>query len=117
MTHQPLTAALAAQPPAALPAQWAQHLMSPAATGPRQPVLSATEAARVQRHRDQLMAALQAQDRTALLCAKQKVLEDAFCPHSANAGADALGSPALRSALRDLSWRMAGLLLPRRARH
>ncbi|MFN7155664.1 MAG: hypothetical protein ACK4OE_18465 [Acidovorax sp.] len=117
MTHQPLTAALAAQPPAALPAHWAQHLMSPTATGPTQPPLSTTEAARVQRHRDQLMAALQAQDRTALLCAKQEVLEDAFCPHSANAGADAPGSPALRSALRDLSWRMAGLLLPRRACH
>ena len=116
MTTQPLTAIPNAL--SALPTHWAQHLMSPAATtGPRQPALSATEAARVQRHRDQLMAALQAQDRRALLCAKQQVLDDAFCPHSAHVAADALGSPALRSALRDLSWRLAGLLLPRSPRH
>jgi len=118
MTTQPLTAAPTAQPQLALPTHWAQHLMGPAATtGPKQAALSATEAARVQRHRDQLMAALQAQDRMALLCAKQQVLDGAFCPGNASANTDAQDSPALRRALRDLSWRMAGLLLPHSQRH
>lgn len=108
---------------------WAQHLVgsgsgfeSSSGTGSAAaaPVLGLTqaEAERVQRHRDQLMAALRAQDRCALLCAKQQVLLAAFshqpAPTSPTGAAD---SPALRRALRDLSWRMAGLLLPRTARH
>lgn len=71
-----------------------------------QPALSPAEAARVQRHHDRLMAALRARDRAALTSAKQDVLADAF-------GAPAPTSPALRRALRELVWRMAGLLLRR----
>ncbi|PJI99539.1 hypothetical protein CLU85_4391 [Acidovorax sp. 69] len=102
---------------------WALHLaQTPAdpvagAAAPRRAPLTAAEAERVQRHRDQLMGALRAQDRLALLCAKQQVLEAAFRPRDAARPASAADSPALRQALRDLSWHMAGLLLPRRARH
>ncbi|WP_298208489.1 hypothetical protein [Acidovorax sp.] len=95
---------------------WALHLaQNPAA--PVTPTLTAAEAERVQRHRDQLMGALGAQDRQALQSAKQQVLEAAFRPRDAQGPASAADSPALRQALRDLSWRMAGLLLPRGARH
>ena len=55
--------------------------------------------------RDRLLAALQVQDRAALEQAKQDVLQATCLPP---------GSPALRRALRELSWRMAGLRLPRR---
>ena len=107
--------------PAVMPTHWAPHrLIAPCATAdPAAALLSPKEAARVQHHRDRLMAALQAQDRRALLCAKQQVLDDAFCPTGATARARAgvLASPAFRSALRDLSWRMAGLLLTRNRRH
>ncbi len=99
---------------------WAQHLVAPAADGgaaPWQPMLSPAEAARVQRHQDRLMAALQAHDRVALLCAKQEVLADVYCPGSPGDAPAATSSTALRCALRDLSWRMAGLLLPRRSHH
>ena len=97
---------------------WAQHLASPApCSTAHQPLLTAAEAERVQRHRDQLLNALQAQDRLALLGAKHQVLEAAFGPRNAHTPASAADSPALRGALRDLSWRMAGLLLPRGARH
>ena len=75
----------------------------------------------MQRHRDQLMAALRSQDRLALHCAKQQVLDAAFCPRRPEADLDpggsvtgAADSPALRRALRDLAWRTAALLLPRR---
>ncbi|CAN7181423.1 hypothetical protein LJR129_000375 [Acidovorax sp. LjRoot129] len=104
---------------------WAQHLagsgadLGAGAAAPS-PALTQAEAARVQRHRDQLMAALRAQDRCALLCAKQEVLLAAFSPPPTPSLTGAVGaadSPALRRALRDLSWRMAGLLLPRGARH
>ncbi|EJE53881.1 hypothetical protein PMI14_01240 [Acidovorax sp. CF316] len=64
----------------------------------------------MQRHRDQLLAALRAQDRAALQCAKQAVLRAAYGPP------DTPGTPAsaaLRAALRDLSWHMAILRLPR----
>lgn len=101
------------------PRSWTLHLaQNLAGAAPHTPALTAAEAARVQRHRDQLMAALRAQDRLALVSAKQQVLEAAFCPHDApgTAGAPA-ASPALRRALRDLSWRMAALLLPRSPRH
>ena len=114
-----------------VPAAWALHL-SPAtaqASAPgnaQPPQLSAAEAARVQRHCDRLMAALQTQDRTALPRAKGDVLEDAYCTRtapqcvSAAGGCDATArtadSPALRRALRDLSWRMAALLIPRSPR-
>lgn len=94
---------------------WAQHLAGPAAGAAQPPAAALTmaEAARVQRYRDQLMAALRAQDRRALRSAKQQVLDAAFCPRAAGgpqAGAD---SPAVRRALRDLSWRMAAVLLVR----
>lgn len=74
------------------------------------PAMSSTEAARVQRHYDRLMLALRARDRAALFSAKQEVLEEAFGKPAPGTSA----SPALRRALRDLSWRMAGLLPPRR---
>ena len=100
---------------------WAEHLMTSAAGGrPGQAALSPAEADRVQRHRDRLVAAWHAQDRVALLCAKQEVLDGAFCTasrRSAVAASDVPGSPALRRALRDLSWRMAGLLVPRGVHH
>lgn len=102
------------------PRAWAVHLVQgPAGAGPNTPAwattLTAAEAARVQRHRDQLMSALRARDRVALVSAKQQVLEAAFRPHEAPGTVDAATapSPALRRALRDLSWRMAALLLPR----
>ena len=108
--------------------RWAQYLAQaqaltpPVSTGAaRGPALTAAEAARVQRHRDQLMAALRSQDRLALHSAKQQVLDAAFCPRRADADHDhgtpaggAADSPALRRALRDLAWRTAALLLPRR---
>lgn len=98
---------------------------APGATQP--PGLDDAEAARVQRHHDRLMTALQTQDRAALLRAKQDVLEEAYCTRAAptprpttnvrdptTTGTD---SPALRRALRELSWRMAALLVPRSPRH
>lgn len=85
---------------------WARHLAGPATL--REPALSATEAQRVQHLRDQLMAALQARDRSALEQARQEVLEATYHqPMSA----------ALRRALRELSWRMAALLLSRHGAH
>ena len=109
--------------PGTLPAPrtWAAHLaQGPGGAGPLTQAawattLTAAEAARVQRHRDQLMSALRARDRVALVSAKQQVLEAAFCPREApgSASAATAPSPALRRALRDLSWRMAALLLPR----
>jgi len=66
--------------------------------------LTDAEAARVQRHRDRLLAALRARDREALRGAKQDVLQAAY-----GAG----GRPALRQALRQLSWQMALWLLPK----
>ena len=113
----------------ATPTAWAQHLAQRPASHPAgvgacaaapPPLLTTAEAQRVQRHRDQLMRALQARDRVALLTAKQQVLAAAFTPrdaHNAANEASATDSPALRRALRDLSWRMAGLLLPRSPTH
>ncbi|QNP58310.1 hypothetical protein [Paenacidovorax monticola] len=80
--------------------RWATHL-SEARPLPAT-ALTDAEAARVQRHRDRLLAALQARDRDALRGAKQAVLQAAY-----RAG----GRPALRQALRQLSWHMAGWLL------
>lgn len=96
------------------PTPWAQHLADPASclSAPLT-TLTWAEAQRVQRHRDRLMAALRAHDRRALLGAKDQVLAEAFDASAASAA----NSPALRRALRDLSWRMAGLILPRGARH
>lgn len=88
---------------------WAHHLGAAATTHPA-PDLSDAEARRVQRYRDQLLAALQAHDRAALHHAKQAVLKAAYGPPGTS-GPPA--SAALRSALRDLSWHMAILLLPR----
>lgn len=99
------------------PLSWAQHLAGPAAGAAARPsMLTLAEAERVQRHRDQLMAALRAQDRVALICAKEQVLEAAFCPLSDASSVGEQDSPAVRRALRDLSWRMAALLLPRSAK-
>ena len=84
------------------PEVWARYLASAAAAVSG---LSEGEALRLQRHRDRLLAALQVQDRAALEQAKQDVLQATCLPP---------GSPALRRALRELSWRMAGLRLPRR---
>lgn len=108
--------------PSATPTAWAQHLAQhPAAPGlcdaAHPPLLTAAEAERVQRHRDQLMRALRARDRGALLSAKQQVLEAAFYPRDGHSRGTAADSPALRHALRDLSWRMAALLLPRHSPH
>lgn len=69
----------------------------------------------MQRYRDQLMEALRARDRAALVSAKQQVLEAAFCPRSDACTGGAQDSPAVRRALRELTWRMAALVLPRRA--
>lgn len=88
---------------------WARHLATPQ-THPAA-VLSDEEALRVQRYRDQLLTALQAHDRVALHSAKQAVLRAAY-GRPGDAGTPA--SAALRAALRDLSWHMAILLLPRR---
>lgn len=100
---------------------WAQHLAGPSAgaTPPPGSTLTMAEAARVQRYRDQLMAALRARDRPALRSAKQQVLAAAFGPGDAGvaeaATAGAAESPAVRRALRDLTWHMAALLLVRGA--
>lgn len=112
--------ALAAPTPSTAPTAWARHLaqnLADPSAAPHRPTLTAAEAERVQRHRDQLLGALRAQDRLALHSAKQQVLEAAFRPRDAQGPVCTVDSPALRQALRDLSWRMAGLLLPRSARH
>lgn len=103
-----------------LAAPWAHHLVAHATSPvPGEMTLSPTEAARVQRHHDRLMAAWRAQDRLALHHAKQEVLDGAFStvvaevPPAFSPARAVAPSPALRRALRDLSWRMAGLLLPR----
>ena len=54
--------------------------------------------------RERLLSALRAQDRRALQTAKQAVLRSAYREPA---------TAALRRALRDLSWCMAGMLLPR----
>lgn len=95
------------------PQSWAQHLAGSRAL-PRPGVgLTAEEAARVQRYRDQLLDALRAQDRPALRSAKQQVLEAAFGSGGAAPPQSGPASPAVRRALRDLAWRMAGVLLVR----
>ena len=88
---------------------WARHLAAPAASPVL--ILSEAEALRVQRYRDQLLAALQAHDQAALHSAKQAVLRATYGPPGTSSGPPA--SAALRAALRDLSWHMAILLLPR----
>ena len=84
---------------------WAQHLM--ARVTAQQTALPPAEALRLARLHDRLLSALQANDRAALRCAKQEVLQAAFTP---------AGTPALRRALRALVWRMAALLPPGRHR-
>lgn len=93
--------------------RWADYLAQSEGCRAAPAHLTLAEAERVQRHHDRLLAALHARDRAALHGAKQQVLSEAF----ALAGAQPPGSPALRRALRDLSWRMAGMLLPRRPSH
>ena len=84
---------------------WAEHLMAPITA--QQTALPPAEALRLERLHNRLLAALQANDRAALRCAKQEVLQAAFTP---------TGTPALRCALRALVWRMAALRLPGRRR-
>lgn len=100
--------------------RWAQHLVPSLALGGHSggatdhAVLTAAEAARVQRHCDHIMAALRRKDRSALIQAKEAVLDEAFRSGPAQGGdnTSVAGSPALRRTLRDLSWHMAGWLLP-----
>lgn len=68
------------------------------------PALSAAEARQVGRYRRSLQEALRTRDRQALHTAKQAVLRSAYRQPA---------SPPLRRALRELSWWMAGMLLPR----
>lgn len=70
------------------------------------PALSRAEAQRVQRYQERLLRAIETRDRAALHSAKQDVLQVAYQPPSGV-------TPALRQALRMLSWHMAGMLLPR----
>ncbi len=88
--------ALGVQDPASA---WEQHLMASVAAQPSG--LSPSEALRVQRLQEHLLAALQARDRMALRSARQAVLDAALAQP---------GSPAVRCALRALAWRMAALL-------
>lgn len=67
--------------------------------------LTETEAQRLERHRQRLLHALQAQDRRALNTAKQTLLRSAYRRPA---------TAPLRRALRDLSWCMAAMLLPLR---
>ena len=92
-------------PPFGQGSLWAQHLMAPVTA--QQAGLSPAEALRVQRLHDRLLAAVQAHDRPALRSTQQEVLQAAVTP---------AGTPALRSALRALVWRMAALLPPARHR-
>ena len=62
-------------------------------------------AQRLERHRQRLLHALQAQDRRALHTAKQALLRSAYRRPA---------TAPLRRALRDLSWWMAAMLLPLR---
>ncbi|MFN7857682.1 MAG: hypothetical protein ACK5OA_14105 [Acidovorax sp.] len=105
---------------------WPQHLVAQAScllTGEGQrpvvhaPPLSEREAQRLERYRDRLLAALQARDRAALTAAKQEVVRAAFAPCAGEHPLRSPPSPALRQALRELVWRMSGLLLPRAQRH
>lgn len=98
---------------------WAQHLAGPPAGARPSPGIPLTmaEAARVQRFRDQLTAALRAQDRPALRSAKQQVVEAAFGLREPPPSDRPAESPAVRRALRDLSWRMAAVLLVRGGHH
>ena len=84
---------------------WARHLTAPVAA--QHTGLSPAEALRVQRLHDRLLAALQANYRTALRNTRQAVLHAAFTPAE---------SPALRTALRALVWRMAALVPAARRR-
>lgn len=81
-------------------------------TGPQPPegcgpALTFTEVQRVQRYQDRLSRAIAARDRQSLHRAKQQVLAAAYAPRRRAV------SPALRQALRQLSWHMAALLLTR----
>lgn len=78
--------------------------------------LSEGEALRVQRYQDHLLQALHARDKAALRTAKHDVMVAAFGPAPEGARPrpgtqPPSASPALRRALRDLAWRMSGLLV------
>ena len=71
------------------------------------PALSFTEAQRVQRYQNRLIRALAARDQRQLRRTKQYVLAAAYQPRRRGL------SPALRNALRQLSWHMSAMLLTR----
>lgn len=82
--------------------------------------LSACEALRVQRYQDHLLQALQARDKAALHAAKHDVMVAAFgqaaeVVHPQPGTPPSSASPALRRALRDLAWRMSGMLVHERS--
>lgn len=101
---------------------WSRHLVAQASgllegqapwnAGPVPP-LSEREALRLQRYRDRLLRALHERDRAALMAAKQDVVRAAFASQASSGSSQVPSSPALRRALRELAWRMSGLLLPR----
>lgn len=70
------------------------------------PSLSFAEAQRVQRYQDRLMRALNARDHSKLQRTKQYVLDATYGPRRRI-------SPAMRNALRQLSWHMSAMLLTR----
>jgi hypothetical protein len=88
----------------------------PLSTAPASP-LTVREALRLQRYRDRILRALLERDRAELMAAKQDVVRDAFAATAGGDPTQAPSSPALRYALRELAWRMSGLLLPRAGRH
>ena len=71
------------------------------------PSLSFAEVQRVQRYHDRLTRALAARDQQSLRRTKQWVLAAAYKPRRRAT------SPAFRSALKQLSWHMAAMLLTR----
>lgn len=98
--HRPPARPEAAVASAAPP--WAPALARPQPGGT--PALAAPDALQVRRLREQIESALADRDRAALHGAKQEVLHAAYRQaHPA----------AARRALVELSWHMAGLLLPR----
>ena len=85
------------------PAAW--QWLQGAEISPPPPALSDAEAQRVGRLRERLMQAWSTHDPDALHQAKQQVLHAAW--------GDA-ATPAARQVLRQLAWRMAALITPRR---
>ncbi len=87
------------------------HISIGSTTTPRPqhsgPALSHAEAQRVQRYQERLAKALAARDQRRLRETKRSILQAAYAPIKAGT------SPALRTALRQLTWQMAAMLLTR----